>query len=274
MRIGIDIGGTKVRMGIVDGGVIYRKIEAPTNAHESEENILDNLCDMIRKIKNSNIKGIGIGVPSVVDAEQGIVYNAVNIPAWKKVYLKDILEKEFRLPVFVNNESNCFAFGERYYGEGTAYRHIVCVTLGTGVGAGIIINDELYNGNNTGAGEIGSLPYLDADYEYYCSRKLFDRNNITGHDALSLALAGNSTMIALWEELGEHIGNLIKAILFTYDPQAIILGGGLSAGYQLFSKKMLEVVGTFPYPETLRRVRMLLSKKEDIYLLGAAALVV
>ncbi|MDR3059046.1 MAG: ROK family protein [Prevotella sp.] len=274
MRIGIDIGGTKIRMGIVDGGMILRKAEALTNAQASEDLILDNLCNMIRQIMNTNIRGIGIGVPSVVNAEQGIVYNTVNIPSWKKVYLKDILEREFRVPVFVNNESNCFAFGERYYGEGTSFRNIVCVTLGTGVGAGIIINDELYNGNNTGAGEIGSLPYLDADYEYYCSRKFFDRNNVSGRDALNLALMGDTDMISLWEELGGHIGNLIKAILFTYDPQAIILGGGLSAGYQLFSEKMFEVVSTFPYPETLKRVRVLLSQKEDIYLLGAAALVV
>ncbi len=274
MRIGIDIGGTKIRMGIVDGGMILRKTEALTNAQASEDLILDNLCNMIRQIMNTNIRGIGIGVPSVVNAEQGIVYNTVNIPSWKKVYLKDILEREFRVPVFVNNESNCFAFGERYYGEGTSFRNIVCVTLGTGVGAGIIINDELYNGNNTGAGEIGSLPYLDADYEYYCSRKFFDRNNVSGRDALNLALMGDTDMISLWEELGGHIGNLIKAILFTYDPQAIILGGGLSAGYQLFSEKMFEVVSTFPYPETLKRVRVLLSQKEDIYLLGAAALVV
>lgn len=274
MRIGIDIGGTKIRMGIVDGGLILKKIEAPTDAQASEDVILEKLCQMIRQIMNTNIRGIGIGVPSVVNAEQGIVYNTVNIPSWRKVYLKDILEKEFRIPVFVNNESNCFAFGERYYGEGTSYRNIVCVTLGTGVGAGVIINDELYNGNNTGAGEIGSLPYLDADYEYYCSRKFFDRNNISGQDALNLALVGDNHMISLWEELGGHIGNLIKAILFTYDPHAIILGGGLSSGYQLFSEKMLEVISTFPYPETLKRVRILLSQKEDIYLLGAAALVV
>lgn len=274
MRIGVDIGGTKIRMGIVDGGQIYKRKESPTNAAESEESILSNLCDMIRQIMNSNIRGIGIGVPSVVDAEQGIVYNAVNIPSWKKVYLKDVLEREFRIPVFVNNESNCFAFGERYYGEGTTYRNIVCVTLGTGVGAGVIINDELYNGNNTGAGEIGSLPYLDADYEYYCSRKFFDRNNVSGREAFEMALMGDLEMIALWEELGAHIGNLMKAILFTYDPQAIILGGGLSAGYQLFSEKMFEVITTFPYPETIKRMKILLSHKEDIYLLGAAALVV
>ncbi len=87
MRIGVDIGGTKIRIGVVDGGKIYKMIEGPTKATESEESILSNLCGMIRQIMNSNIRGIGVGVPSVVDAEQGIVYNAVNIPSWEKVYL-------------------------------------------------------------------------------------------------------------------------------------------------------------------------------------------
>lgn len=229
---------------------------------------------MIRQIINTNVRGLGIGVPSVVDAERGIVYNAVNIPSWKEIHLKDILEKEFRIPVYVNNESNCFAFGERYYGDATMYHDIVCVTLGTGVGAGIVIGDQLYNGRNTGAGEIGSIPYLEEDYEYYCSRKFFARHNTTGREALDKAMQGDTEMLALWEKLGSHIGNLLKVVLFTYDPQAIILGGGLSYGYGLFAPKMFEAVSTFPYPETVKRVKIMLTRKEDVNLLGAAALVV
>lgn len=274
MRIGIDIGGTNIRMAIVDGGHIFRKIEGPTMAGASENDILEHLCSMIHQIINSNIRGIGIGVPSVVDAERGIVYNAVNIPSWKEVHLKDVLEKEFRIPVYVNNESNCFAFGERYFGEGTIYHDIVCVTLGTGVGAGIIIGDQLYNGGNAGAGEIGSIPYLEADYEFYCSRKFFVQHNTTVKKALNKALMGDVEMLGLWQQLGHHIGNLLKVVLFTYDPQAIIIGGGLSYGYELFAGKMFEALKTFPYPETVKRVKVMLSNREDVNLLGAAALVV
>lgn len=274
MRIGIDIGGTSIRVGVVDGGQIFNKIEEPTNAGASEYVILNHLCDMIHGVMNTNIRGIGIGVPSVVDAENGIVYNAVNIPSWKEVHLKEILEKKFRISVFVNNGSNCFAFGERYYGEGTAYKDIVCVSLGAGVGAGIIINNELYNGNNTGAGEIGSLPYLDVDYEYYCSQKFFLRHQMSGQEAYRKAMESNSDTIALWNEYGDHVGALLNLILFAYDPQAIILGGDLAIGYNLFSERMFQVVNAFPYPETVKRVKVLLSKKENINLLGAAALVV
>ncbi|WP_029903668.1 ROK family protein [Prevotella sp. 10(H)] len=274
MRIGIDIDGTSMRLGIVDGGHIFRKIVVPAEATESETSIVDNLIETIGQIANSNIRGIGIGVSGIVNTSKGIVQDAINIPSWKNLPLKDILEKEFHIPVFVNNDSNCFAFGERYYGEGTLYRDIVCVTLSIGVGAGIIINNELYNGNNTGAGEIGSLPYLYSDYERYCGQKFFVRNNTTAEEAYELALQGDSNMLALWAELGDHIGNLLKTILFTYDPQAIILGGNIIKGYELFADSMYESVYKFPFKETVERIKILLTKREDINLLGAAALVV
>ncbi len=274
MRIGIDIDGTSMRLGIVDGGLIYRKLVAPTNADESQDAIVGQLIEQINLVINSNIRGIGVGVSGIVKTDKGIVQNAINIPSWQKVPLKDILQKEFGMPVFVNNDSNCFAFGERYYGEGTIYRDIVCVTLSIGVGTGIIINNELYIGNNTGAGEIGSLPYLHSDFERYCGQKFFVRNNTTTKEAYELASQGDLAMLALWNELGGHIGELIKTILFTYDPQAIILGGDITAGYDLFAESMFESVSRFPFPETVERIKILRSKKDDINLLGAAALVV
>lgn len=273
MRIGIDLGGTNVRMAIVSDGEILKKIAEPSLADKSEKETLDHLIAMLHRIMNTNIRCIGIGVPSVVDAERGIVYNAANIPSWKEVHLKQILQKEFNIPVTVNNDCNCFAFGERYYGEGTPYRNIVCVTLGTGVGAGLIINDELYNGNNTGAGEIGSLPYLDSDFEHYCSSLFFThKHNTSGKEVYEKALKGDPDALALWSQIGEHIGNLMNAILFTYDPQAIIIGGGISHAFDFFSKTMLQNMAKFPYPETIKRLKIHLSKNENISLLGAAAL--
>lgn len=274
MRIGVDLGGTNVRMGIVDCGQILKKIEEPCKSDKSEKEIIDHLKSMLRRIMNSNIRGIGFGVPSVVDATRGIVYNAVNIPSWKEVHLKEIFEDEFHVPVVVNNDCNCFAFGERYYGEGTAFRNIVCVTLGTGLGAGIIIDDRLYCGYNNGAGEIGSLPYLNYDYEHYCSSHfLIKEYNTTGKDAYNKALKGDPTALQIWNEMGTHLGNLLHAILYTYDPEAIIIGGGIAKAFDLFSGKMYETLDKFPYPETVHRLKILVSKRSDIGLLGASALV-
>lgn len=274
MTIGVDLGATIISAGIVEGGVIFRKISDnfPHNRPEGEG--VSCLIKIIDKLMNSNIKGIGISVPSVVDAFQGIVYNsAVNLPTWKEVHLKNILEKQFGIPVSVNNDCNCLAFAERYYGEGTPYRNIVVLKLSTGLGAGIIINDVLYNGWNTGAGEIGCLPYLDKKYEDYCALGFFTQYNTTAYITHLRAQNNDKEALDIWEEYGYHIGNLLKAVIFTYDPQAIIIGGEISIGYPYFSKKMQEQLSTFPYAETLKRINIALSKKEDIGLLGAASLI-
>lgn len=273
MRIGVDLGSSSVNMAIVSDGLILKKIEESCKADKSEKETLDHIIEMLHRIINSNIRGIGIGVPSVVDAERGIVYNAVNIPSWKEVHLKEVLEREFRLPVVVNNDCNCFAFGERYFGEGTAYRNIVCVSIGGGLGAGIVINDVLYSGNNTGAGEIGSLPYLDSDYEHYCSAQYFKGLGISYDDIYQHGLNGDQTALSIWNELGNHFGNLLNTVLFTYDPQAIIIGGKIAPAFDLFSKAMYDSMSKFPYPETIRRLKILLSKNPNINLLGASALI-
>ncbi|WP_353123752.1 ROK family protein [Dysgonomonas capnocytophagoides] len=273
MRIGVDLGATNIRVGIVEAGVIYRMITEPFPHDKPEKDTIKCLIGAIRKIMNSNIKGIGIGVPSIVDTRHGIVYNAVNIPSWKEVHLKEILEHEFRVPVIVNNDCNCFTFGERYYGEATIYHNIVGVTLGTGLGAGIIINNMLYEGMNTSAGEIGSLPYLDSDYENYCASNFFDKYKTTGYNLYLRAKDGEQEALSVWGIFGYHVGNLIKAILLTYDPEAIVIGGSIAKARHYFDKAMYKQLSTFLYPHMIKNVEILFSKKEDIGLLGAAALI-
>lgn len=273
MKIGIDLGGTNVRVGVVHNGEIIRKLSEPCKADQSEKEVLDHIIAMIRQVKTDEVESIGIGVPSVVDVEQGIVYNVTNIPSWEKVPLKSILEKEFNIPVSVNNDCNCFALGEYKFGQGTLYKDIVCVALGTGVGAGIIINGKLYNGQNTGAGEIGCLPYLEHDYEYYCGSAFFSKeNNLTGKEAFQMGHENSKMALDIWKQMGFHLGNLMKAILFTYDPQIIILGGSISNAYDFFYPSMIENMQDFPYPEIVERVHIAVSKKEDVALLGASEL--
>jgi glucokinase len=272
MRIGIDVGGTNIRVGLSEQGVIVKKIVEPTKSELSEKAVIEHLKQMITEVMHPNVEGIGIGVPSVVDTRRGIVYNVANIPSWEEVHLKTLLEEAFQLPVAVNNDCNCFALGEYHFGNGAAYRNLVCVALGTGVGTGIIIDGKLYEGNNTGAGEIGCLPYLEHDYEYYCGSRFFSgKYGLTGKEAFEQS-GNHAPSRELWNEIGGHIGNLVKAILFTYDPQAIIFGGSISNAFNLFSGAMTETLKTFPYPETIRKIKIKLSDKEDVALLGATAL--
>jgi glucokinase len=274
MKIGVDLGGTNVRVALVDEKGIVDIIKEPCKADKPANEVLDHLRDMIRKMITSEVKGIGLGVPSAVDTERGIVYNVVNIPSWKEVHIKEEFEKEFNLPVFVNNDANCFALGEKYYGAGKGFDNILGVTLGTGVGAGVIINSDLYQGNNTCAGEIGCLPYLDSNYELYCSSGFFEKyHNTTGVEAFNAAINGNNAALKIWDEFGGHVGNLVSMILYTYDPQAIVFGGSISSAYKLFSPSMYKQLGNFLFPKAIEKLKIAVSEIKEVGILGAASLV-
>ncbi|MCD7900449.1 MAG: ROK family protein [Bacteroides sp.] len=273
MILGVDLGGTNIRIGQIAKGKIQNKISESSPSDESLENSLEYIKDKIRSMITDDVEGIGIGVPSVLDISKGIVYNATNIPSWKEVHLKDLLLEEFNLPVYINNDSNCFVLGEKEYGSCKEFKDIVGVTLGTGVGTGIVINNTLYGGRNTGAGEIGSLPYLDATFEDYCGSDFFVRQyNTTGKVAAIKARQGDTEAIKIWEEYGIHAGHLVQAILYVYDPEIIIFGGGIAESYPLFEKKMKQTMNSFPYPETIRNIQIAVSEDADISILGAAAL--
>lgn len=273
MRIGIDLGGTNIRIGQVKDGDIIKKVSAPSPSKQGLEESIEYLKRTIDQCMTPECKSIGIGVPSVLDSEKGIVYNVTNIPAWIEVPLKDILESHYDCPVYINNDSNCFTLGEKRFGEGKPFKNMVGITLGTGVGAGIIVNNELYGGSNTGAGEIGCVPYLDATYEDYCGSNFFTTHHqITGAEAAERAAAKDPAALAIWDDYGMHLGNLIKATLFVYDPDAIIFGGGIAGAYPFFSRAMKEAMQSFPYPQSLKNLQIRLSVNPDIAILGAAAL--
>ena len=271
MKIGVDLGGTNIRAGLMDGTELIRKEKVSCPAQGSESEVIEAVAGLIGKLVSEDVDAIGIGVPSVVDTAKGIVYNVANIPSWVEVHLKDILEERFDIPVFINNDSNCFTLGESRFGQGRGYKDIVGVTLGTGVGSGIMIGGHLYEGRNAGAGEIGCLSYLDKDYESYCSTPFFVSHNTSGAELAAKAQAGDAEALALWDEFGHHIGELVKAVLFAYDPEAIIFGGGIAAGHPYFEKAMHETVQTFPY-ETAKDVKILFSEDGDMGLYGASAL--
>ncbi|MEO5602729.1 MAG: ROK family protein [Cyclobacteriaceae bacterium] len=274
MIIGVDLGGTKVRAGVAVNGKVQLQKQQLFNNSGSREETLMQLIELIRPLVNSNIKGIGLGVPSVVDIERGIVYNVINIPAWVKVPLKDILEDEFRIPVSINNDVNCFILGEHMFGRVKGMKTVVGITSGTGLGAGIIINNEIYSGNNCGAGEIGLLSYLDHNIEYYASGNFFEaKYNLTAMEAHAFAVGGNPAALGYWREFGIHMGHAIKTIMYSYDPEAIVIGGSLSKAFSFFEESMHQSLQDFTFPESVKRIKIFQSLDEDITLLGAASLI-
>jgi len=271
--IGIDLGGTHVRAGIVSGGKLENIVSVRIPSSGTVEQVLDIIYDLINPLASENIKAIGIGVPSVVDIENGIVYDVQNIPSWKKVELKKLMEEKFHLPVSVNNDANCFALGEKYFGKGKDFHSMIGLTIGTGLGAGIIINDKLYAGVNCGAGEFGNVEYLDQYVEYYASGQFFENcYHTNGELVYKKAIEGDPLSIMIFEELGTHLGNAIRMILYTFCPELIVLGGSISHAYPLFEKKMWERIRTYIYSNTLNQFHLEISELENSGILGAASL--
>lgn len=271
--IGVDLGATNIRAAIVCENALSAIVSQRINSNGAEHEVLKNIFDVLDPLVDASIAAIGIGVPSVVDVKEGIVYDVQYIPSWKKVPLKKWMEERYQRPVFVNNDANCFALGEYYFGKGKGTDAMIGLTIGTGVGAGIIINRKLYAGANCGAGEFGMVPYLDNVYEYYCSGSFFQNvHGLDGETVFQQALAGDANALTLYNEMGEHLGNAIKMIMYTYDPSLIVLGGSVRLAYALFQKPMWQRIKTLAFTKSAERLKIEVSALQNSGILGAAAL--
>jgi glucokinase len=270
--IGVDLGGTNVRAGLVQNGKIVALEKRPTYADNTREFVLEEICKTIETVFRPGVSGIGIGVPSVVDAS-GMVYSVANIPSWHKVPLKKILEKRFGVPVFVNNDAKCFALGELHYGAGRGYRNLIGLIIGTGMGAGVVIDSKIFSGSNGIAGELGHMPYLDSEFEHYCSGRFFQREY--GLDAVTAeqrANAGDAAAKKMFAEFGRHLGNAVQTALYAYDPEVIVFGGGVSHAFRHFEKQIHESLRQFRFQVGLKKLVIAPSKHPHIAVLAAAAL--
>jgi len=271
--LGIDIGGANIRVGLVDQDELIRVESMLIKKESSEDDVLDNLHEMIGKFSDEKIEGIGVGVPSVVDVENGIVFDVQNIPSWKEVHLKKILESKYHVPAYVNNDANCFAVGEKYFGKAKQYKDIIGLIIGTGLGAGIIINNQLYAGNNCGAGEFGNIPFKDNTYEYYCSGQYFTNEfGVSGKEISRRAADKEAHAIEIFNKYGTNLGEAIKMIMYAVDPEVIVLGGSVSKSFQFFKDEMWKPIRNFSYSKSASKIKVEVSEKENIAILGAAAL--
>src|ERR1044072_9336066 len=231
--IGIDLGATNIRGAVVNNNTIGNIISQRIKSDGSVEDVLNDIYAVVDALlQNDKASAIGIGVPSVVDVAEGIVYDVQYIPSWKEVHLKKLMQERYHLPVFVNNDANCFALGEYYFGKGKGYDSMIGLTIGTGLGSGVIIQKKLYAGRNGGAGEFGMIDYLDKYVEYYASGQFFKNvYNTDGETVFKKAKEGNGEAIGMYEEMGAHLGNAIKTILYALDVELIILGGSVRHAY-------------------------------------------
>ena len=271
--LGVDIGGTKIKAGRVLGKNVVQSSLSKVNRDDSEETSLSKLFKTIDEVMTDTVEAIGIGVPAVVDPDSGIVYDVQNIPSWKRVPLKELVQKQFNVPVHLNNDANCFALGEKFFGKAKNYSNSVALSLGTGLGMGILINEKLYNGALCGAGEIGMLPYKNGILEQYTGSFFFEEEY--GESAKVLyqkALDNDRKALSAFKKYGLHLGEAIKVILYLFAPESIILGGSISNAYPFFKTSIEEALDSFAYQKQLENFKIETSDLVDSPILGAAAL--
>lgn len=271
--IGIDLGATNVRAAKVTNGEIIQLESERIKRGNTPDVLVNQMKRLIGNVTGPDVAGIGVGVPSVVDVKKGIVYDVVNIPEWKEVPLKSILEDEFNIPATVNNDANCFALGEKYFGKGKGFDSVVGLILGTGFAAGLVMNGKLYAGRNCGAGEVGMLPYRDSIYEHYCCAQYFERqHNLDGKKVFEKAEAGDEEALEIFQSFGHHVGKGIQGVMYAYDPEVIVFGGSVRNAYPYFKEAMWKSLQDFGFPNNLKSLKIEISEIDNIAILGAAAI--
>lgn len=177
IAIGIDVGGTSLKGATIkDGGVILDRFSLPTKSDLEPEYIIGELCDIINKLLeekhyDDKVVGIGIAIPGTFNKETGVIVTCPNLPKWNDFHLKEFMEERCHLYVKVVNDADAAALGEAKFGSGKDVNYMLMITLGTGVGGGIVINKQLYNGNLGMGAEMGHMVLVIGGRECGCGRK-------------------------------------------------------------------------------------------------------
>lgn len=296
--IAIDLGGTNLKVGLLDlNNKIRRKSAFDTRRSPGKNGLIRTIIaavgEIIRKerLNKRNILGLGIGVPGPVDAKKGIVHFFPNIPGWKEIKLASILRKELRLPVFLDNDAKVMTRAEYTLGNGRGYRNVFCITLGTGVGGGIILNGELYRGIDNAAGEFGHLPINENGPDCNCGGKgciesyignsriinraerLFKRR-ISLEEISLRAKENNKLALSIWQDTGTKLGIALTAVVNTLNLDAIIIGGGVACAGEALFRPIRETIRQRAMKIQAKRVKVLRAKLgNDAGLIGAGLMV-
>lgn len=270
--IGVDLGGTNVRAGLVVANRLVEVDARPIRSRGTKREVFEDVCASIDAVMRKGVRGIGIGVPSLVEPETGTILDSTNIPSWRRVGLRSWLERTYRLPVRIDNDANCFALGERYFGHGRSCDNFVAMIIGTGLGAGIVVNGRLCSGTDCGAGELCVVPYQDAVLEQYTSGQFFQRHGREGAELAAAADRGEADALALFAEYGRHLARAVSLVLYVLAPQKIIFGGSVSKSWKHFRAPLREGLRDFAYPSVLRALRFHISTVKHSAILGAAGL--
>ncbi|MDZ7262865.1 MAG: ROK family protein [candidate division KSB1 bacterium] len=275
LYIGLDLGGTNLKYALGDErGTIITKSMRPSQAQESREKIFENMFLAVEELlkiakqKAERVAAIGVGSPGSVDFEKGqLIGPTPNIKAWTDAPIKETLEARFHIPVWADNDANVVAIAEARLGAGKGLKHLVCLTVGTGIGGGIIIDGQIYRGENYTAAEIGHMSIEVAGKKCNCGgigclevytsapamveryrEKLEKTSQPWPEEKLSTELifermkAGDILALETLNETCDYFGAGIASVVNVLNPQAVIIGGGVAEAGEEFIGRVREVV--------------------------------
>ena len=245
--VGIDIGGTMIKYGLISvDGEISAGGEIPTEAEKGIENLFQKIFGIIEVYPKEELLGIAVSGTGQIDGNVGKVIGGNDIiPGWIGTDLVKMLEKKFSLPAVLENDVNCAALGEKWLGAGKEKKDFVCVTIGTGIGGGIVVNDDILRGDTCVAGEFGHIQIVKNGHECMCGKKgCYERYasttalvrmvkektgfKLNGKEIFTRERAGETIFKEIVEEWIDYLTDGLSTITYIFNPSLIIIGGGIT----------------------------------------------
>jgi len=311
--IGVDIGGTNIKLALMDKRARPKgKRVFSTTSFKGKSALIGGIVKEIEgliskyHLKKKDIIGVGIGAPGAVDVRTGTVHYFTNIPDWQEVPLGDILKKRLKLPVFVDNDVNVMALGELFFGAGKGAINMLCITLGTGVGGGLILEGRLYRGSSYAAGEFGHVPinidgpkcncgslacveaYVGNSYivrdviarikngEETSITKIvnYDLSKITAEVISEASGSGDSYARSVWTDVGNKVGIGLAGAVNLLNLEKIVIGGGVAEAGKILFDAIRDTINKRAMKLPAKTVKVVKAKLGyEAGLIGAATLV-
>lgn len=304
--IGVDLGGTNLRTAIVNSdGVILDKRKEATQAVDGWMKVVARLIDNIKRQleigaqMGSKVFAVGVGAPGVILVDKGVVVKSPNFPDWNNLPLKAELEKALNIPVFIENDANAAALGEKWRGAGQNIRSMIHLTLGTGVGGGIILDNKIWHGADGMAGEIGHMTLIPDGRQCGCGntgclemyasargivqsfREELEKQKLHTAEALKevtsekvyqAAREGDAVARRVMKDMGRMLGIGIASLINIFNPERVVIGGGVKDAWPLFIGATHEEIMKRAFQVPAERTEIVPSSLgDDAGMVGAAA---
>jgi glucokinase len=294
--IGLDLGGTNLRAAAISrAGELLQKISGNTNLSEGRDAVIADMAGVIAKLREkwgqSGLSGIGVAVPGFILLEKGIIMNSNNLPFLENIPIRDELSRRLGAPVILENDANAAALGEKWMGAGRAVNDLVLLTLGTGIGGGVVCDGKVLHGFLGMAGELGHLTVVPNGNPCGCgnqgclekhasaiaicamARLMGLGENLTSADVYEMAINGNEKARTVFASMGQALGIGLAMLVNTFNFPLYLLSGGVLAAWDVFAPPMLDEMRrrSFTFRTTATRVeKAVLGNEAGLY--GAAYL--